>query len=174
MQLKRVNNMKKIILGLLLILIYSGCGSNDIVTKQVGPKLVKNKSLEGFSLNDQFDRPYILSKDTKTIIFAFSKEIGHLCNEFFVTQDDLYLHNNKTVFVANISSAPSIIRAMYIIPGLQDFDHRVLVIDNEDTASLYEAGLDTDKIVIVSLDNTIITDIKTVNTINELRAIIEK
>lgn len=166
--------MKKIIIGLVLTLTFLGCSSSDTVTKLSSAKLIKNKSLEAFTLNDQYDKPYTLSKDTKTIIFAFSKEMGHLCNEFFVTQDDLYLNNNKAVFVANISSAPSIIRSMFILPGLQDFDHRVLILDNENTADSYKVGVDAFKIVVVSLDNKIITDIKTARTINELRALIEK
>lgn len=166
--------MKKIILGLLLTLTFLGCSSSDTVEKQTSAKLIKNKSLEGFTLNDQNDKPYTLSEDTKTIIFAFSKEMGHLCNEFFVIQDDLYLHNNKAIFVANISSAPSIIRNMYIIPGLQDFNHRVLVLDDEITAASYKVGVDAEKIIVVSLDKSIITDIKTANTINELRSLIEK
>lgn len=166
--------MIKTILSLVLTLTFLGCSSSDTPSEQISAKLIINKSLEGFALNDQNDKPYTLSKDTKSIVFAFSKETGHLCNEFFVTQDDLYLHNNKAVFVANISSAPSIIRSMYIIPGLQDFNHRVLVLDDENTAASYKAGVDTLKIVVVSLDNKIITDIKTARTINELRALIEK
>ena len=166
--------MKKIILGLVLTLTFLGCSSNDTVTEQASAKLIKNKSLEGFTLNDQLDKPYTLSKDAKTIIFAFSKEMGHLANDFFITQDDLYLNNNKAVFVANVSSAPSIIRDMFIIPGLQDFDHRVLVLDDENTAASYKAGVDEFKLVVVSLDNNVITDIKTANTINQLRALIEK
>ena len=47
--------------------------------------------------------------------------MGHLCNDFFVTQDASYLANNKSIFVADVSSAPSIIRSMFIMPGFKRF-----------------------------------------------------
>lgn len=168
--------MKKIILGLLVSLLVLGCSGNEnqLNAVPVEAKLVINKSLSNLTLNDQFGKAHTLSSDTKTVIFAFSKDMGHLCNDFFVTQDIKYLENNQAIFVADVSAAPSIIRSMFIMPGLKDFDHRVLVLDNEDTASSYKEGLDAEKIVVVNLDNNIITNITTANSINELRAIIEK
>lgn len=166
--------MKKVILGLLASFMLVGCSGNDEKLASVEAKLVVQKSLAGLTLNDQHGKAHTLSSDTKSVIFAFSKDMGHLCNDFFVTKDVEYLANNKAVFVADVSSAPSIIRSMFIMPGLQDFDHRVLVLDDENTAQSYKTGVDALKIVVVNLENNIITNITAANTINELRAQIEK
>ena len=166
--------MKKVILTLLVSLVFLGCSGSEDSLKPADAKLVVNKSLANLTLNDQFGKPHTLSSDTKTIIFAFSKDMGHLCNDFFVTQDASYLANNKAIFVADVSAAPSIIRTMFIMPGLKDFDHRVLVLDNENIALSYKEGIDALKIIVVSLDNNIITNIKTAYSVNELRALVEK
>lgn len=166
--------MKNIILALLVSLVFLGCSESENTLKPGEEKLVVQKSLAGLTLNDQYGKAHTLSGDTKSVIFAFSKDMGHLCNDFFASQDASYLSNNKSVFIADVSAAPSIIRSMFIMPGLKDFDHRVLVLDNEDTASAYKAGVDALKIVVVSLDNNIITDIKNAYSVNELRALIEK
>lgn len=166
--------MKNIILALLVSLSFLGCSGSESSLKPGEEKLVLQKSLAGLTLNDQYGKAHTLSSDAKSVIFAFSKDMGHLCNDFFVSQDAEYLQNNKAVFIADVSAAPSIIRSMFIMPGLKDFDHRVLVLDNEETATSYKAGVDALKIVVVSLDNNIITDIKTAFSVNELRALIEK
>lgn len=165
--------MKKIILSLLMSLVFIGCSSDD-ANGTVEAKLVINKSLSGLTLNDQFDKPHTLSNDTKTVIFAFSKDMGHLCNDFFVTQDASYLADNKAIFIADVSSAPSFIRSMFIMPGLKDFKHTVLVLDDKTMAAGFKSGLDVEKIVVISLDNGTITQINKAYSVNELKSAIEK
>lgn len=165
--------MKKIILGLLVSLVFIGCSSDD-AKNTAEAKLVVGKSLSALALNDQFEKEHTLSSDTKHVVFAFSKDMGHLCNDFFVTKSTSYLADNKTVFIADVSSAPSIIRSMFIMPGLKDFEHTVLVLDDEDVALSYKSGVDALKIIVVSLENNIITNVKVAFSVNELRAIIEK
>jgi len=165
--------MTKTLLALLMSLAFIGCSSGDSTTL-AKPKLALNSSLSGLTLNDQFEKPHTLTNDTKTVIFAFSKDMGHLCNDFFVTQDAQYLQDNKAIFIADVSSAPSIIRSMFIIPGLKDFEHTVLVLDDSNKAAGFRSGVDTEKIIVVSLENGTIIKIDKAFSVNELKALIKK
>jgi hypothetical protein len=160
--------MKKIIAGILTLFLFLGCSSKETNEQAVEPKLVINKSLESLQLNDQFEKPHALTANTQKIIFAFSKDVGHMCNDFFATKKDTYLSDNNALFVADISGAPSLIRTMFIVPGLKDFKHDVLVIDDKQISSEYKPAQNSEKIVVVELADKIITDIKYLNSTEEL------
>ncbi|MBU1927417.1 hypothetical protein KKG77_00280, partial [bacterium] len=132
--------MKKIILAALSAFVFLGCSSNA-TNENVKPALVLNQSIESLQLNDQFEVAQTIPADTKKIIFAFSKDVGHTCNDFFATKVPSYLTDNKVVFVADVSGAPSLIRSMFILPGLKDFKHTVLVMDDKTLAGKYKAGM---------------------------------
>ena len=59
------------------------------------------------------------------------------------------------------------------MPGLKDFKHTVLILDDEAVAAPYRSKMDTESIVIVSVDNGKITNIKTITSVKELRTEIE-
>ena len=165
--------MKKIILGLIATLVFIGCSSDEKVEKNVEPALVVGKSLADFKVNDQFDKPQTLDANTKQIIFVFSDDMGHLCNDYFVTKEASYLADNNTQFVADISGAPSIIRSMFIMPGLKDFKHPVLVLSEKEASAPFRATMDTEKIIVVSIEDMKISSVKTIFTKEELIATIE-
>ena len=166
-------NMKSIILGLLASLVLIGC-SSDTQAQNVEAKLVVQKELASITLNDQFEKQHTMASDTKTVIFAFSKDMGHMCNDFFATKDASYLQNNKAIFIADVSSAPSLIRSMFILPGLKDFKHTVLVLDDKSIAAPFRASQDTEKTVVVSLEGNTIISIDSATTPNQLSALIER
>jgi hypothetical protein len=168
-----MKSIKTTLLGLFLSLLFLGCSSNETNTV-VEPQLVVNNSLAKLSLNDQNEKPHTITNDTQTLIFAFSKDMGHACNDFFETKPENYLQENNAFFIADVSGAPSVIRSMFIMPGLKDFKHTVLVIDDKSIAANYKAGVDSEKIIIVELDNNIITSIQTVSTAAEMAALLEK
>jgi len=165
--------MKQILLGLLVSLVFLGCNSKEADPKDLEAKLVVNQSIEAFNLKDQHDKAYTIAADTKTLVFAFSKDMGHTCNDFFATKSDTYLQDHNTVFIADVSAAPSVIRSMFIMPGLKDFKHTVLVIDDENVATGYKANQDIEKIIIVSIENNIITKIEGITTTEALASSIE-
>lgn len=165
--------MKNVILGLLVSLVFLGCDAKEVNPTDLEAKLVVNQSTAAFSLNDQHEKAHTIPADTKTLVFAFSKDMGHTCNDFFASKEDTYLNDNHSIFIADVSGAPSIIRSMFIMPGLKDFKHTVLVIDDKNVATGFKAGMDIEKIVIVSLDNNIITNISSVTTTTELALAIE-
>ena len=165
--------MKKIIIVLTLALTFFGCSSKSEEISNVTPTLVVGKSLSSLSLNDQFEKKHTLDATTTKVIFAFSKDVAHTCNDFFDTKDAQYLANNNTQFIADVSAAPSLIRSMFIMPGLKDFKHTVLILDDEAKAAPYRSGVDVEKIVVVYLNNGTISNIKTLSSETELKATIE-
>ena len=62
---------------------------------------------------------------------------------------------------------------MFILPGLKDFKHTVLLLDNKAIAAPYRKGMDTEKIVLVSISNGKILAITTLNSQKELQEAIE-
>jgi len=165
--------MKKIILGLAIAFLFIGCSSKSDENAIVVPKIVVGQELTSMKLNDQFEKEQGLNADTTKVIFAFSKDVAHTCNDFFVTQTPTYLQDNNTQFVADVSAAPSLIRSMFIMPGLKDFKHTVLILDDESVAANYRAGVDVEKIVVAYIEDGKITSIKTLNSANELKETIE-
>ena len=160
--------MKKILAILLVTLTFIGCSSDSNET--VVHKLVVNQSLKSLKLSDQNGNIKSISPDTKKIVFAFSKDIGHKCNKFFTAQPDSYFKDNKIQFIADISSAPSLIKKMFVLPGLKDFKHTVLVMDNRKLSAEYKPSAKyDDKIVVADIKNQIITSIKYFNSTDELK-----
>jgi len=168
-----MNTFKTLVIGLFLSLLFLGCSSNEDKTT-VEPKLVVQQSVANLTLNDQNEKPHTINADTKTLVFAFSKDMGHACNDFFETKSESYLEDNHAFFIADVSGAPSLIRSMFILPGLKDFKHTVLVIDDKAIAANYKAGVDSEKIIIVNLNDTVITSIEAVSTAQEMAKKLEK
>ncbi len=164
--------MRKIILALLAALFFIGC-SSKATNENVVPALVVGKSLSEVTLNDQFDKSHTIQADTTKVIFAFSKDAAHTCNDYFDTKAPSYLADNHTQFIADVSAAPSLIRSMFIMPGLKDFKHTVLILDDESIAAKFRKEMNTEKIVVVRLNNHKVDSIKTISTQSELITEIE-
>ncbi len=148
--------MKKILLILVMALSFIGCSDEKIT---IEPKAVVGKSLESLQLKDQFDQQKSINADTKKVIFAFSKDMGHMSNEYFHTKESTFLADHKTVFIADVSGAPSLIRSMFIMPGLKDFKHTVLVIDDESISASYKNAGKEERLMVLVVDNFIIKSI---------------
>ena len=99
--------------------------------------------------------------------------MAHTCNDYFVTKEPAYLSDNNTQFVADVSSAPSIIKSLFILPGLKDFKHTVLLLNEKEVAAPFKANIDAEKIIVVYIDNKTITKIEIISTKEELIAAIE-
>ncbi|MGB5965829.1 MAG: hypothetical protein WBF77_03920 [Sulfurimonadaceae bacterium] len=158
--------MKNIILGLIVAMFFLGCTKEESIA--VESKTVVGNSLETLVLNDQHEKPQSLSADTKKVIFAFSKDMGHMSNEYFNKQDPNFLVEHNAVFIADVSGAPSLIRSMFIMPGLKDFKHPVLVIEDKNVAAGYRIDENSEKLMILDVDNFIITNISYVASEDEL------
>ena len=164
--------MTKILLGLLATFLFVGC-SSSAVEENITPKLVVGKSVADLKLNDQFEKAHSLNPNTYKLIFAFSKDNAHTCNDFFNTKSPTYIEDHNAQFIADVSAAPSLIRSIFIMPGLKDFKHTVLLLEDKATAAPFRKDMDVEKIVVVYILNKEITEIKTITTSEELRKTLE-
>jgi len=165
--------MKSILMGFILSVMFLGCSSKGAEDSSIVPKLVVGKTFEQFTLNDQFEKAHTLSSDTKKIVFAFAKDSAHTCNDFFKTQSPTYLHDNHTEFIADVSAAPSLIRSLFITPGLKEFKHTVLLLEDKRVAAPYKKGLDINSIAVVYISDNKIKKIEFIKTDKELKKLIE-
>ena len=166
--------IKNIILGFLLSIALIGCSSKATEDVNVTPQLVVGKSLSTITLNDQFEKAHTIDAKTSKIVFAFSKDAAHTCNDYFKMQSATYLSEHNTVFIADVSAAPSLIRTVFIMPGLKEFKHTVLLFEDKKMAAPFKKGLDINKVTVVYLDGTTIKEIKTITTDAELKKLIEE
>ncbi len=164
--------MKNILLTLILSFAFLGCSAKTPEDKNIQAALVTGKSLAKLTLNDQFGKAHTLSADTTKVIFAFAKDTAHTCNDFFKTQKDDYLSAHHAAFIADVSAAPSLIRSMFIMPGLKELKHTVLLLEDKTVAAPYKKGLDINKIAVVFLKNGKIEKIEFISTAEELEKIL--
>jgi hypothetical protein len=164
--------MKKILLGLVTTLLFIGCSSEKKVDVNVEPSLLVGKILN-IDLKDQNEKAHTLHDNTTKVIFVFSDDMGHIANDYLATKEATYLSQNNAQFVADISGAPSLIRSMFIMPGLKDFKHTVMLLTDKEVSAPFRAKMDLEKIVVVYVNNGSISKIKTISTKDELVAVIE-
>ncbi len=136
-------------------LAFTACSGEP--PKNVEPRAVVGKSLEGATFNDQFDKPHTIASDTTKVVMVFSKDKGHEVNEFFASKTPRFMAEHHVQFIADMSSAPSVIRSMFIIPGLKDFKHTVLLITDDATSAAYKPAGHEEQIMILTLERYKIT-----------------
>jgi len=165
--------MKTVTALLIALLMLVGCSASSENDASITPKLVVGKSLANLQLKDQFEKQHTISPDTYKILFVFNKASGHICNDFLKTQKVTYLQDHHTQFIADVSAAPSLIRSMFILPGLKDLKYPVLLLDSKELAAPYRKGMDSEKIAIVYIINDEIKEIKELSTAQELQQALE-
>ena len=170
--------LKKIVLTLVGLLIIGGAtlfmlnsADNYDATKynaevsnglNVGSKI-------SFSLPDQFDEKHTLKNATKTLILSFAKETGHTVKEFLSKESKDYLTSREAYFVADVSPMPVVIRNTFALPDLKKSEFSVLLIYDKTIAAQIKNEEKADKIAIVTLDNSVITQVKYIQTVEELK-----
>jgi hypothetical protein len=121
-----------------------------------------------FILPDQFGKSHKLSDDTKTIIFTFAKATSHIVRDFLHTQSDDFLSTKNANYIADISPMPVVIRNAFAMPDLKESNYPVLLMYDPVIASKFRDEAHKDEIMILSLEDKTIKDIKFVNDASSL------
>jgi hypothetical protein len=150
--------LKKLILSI-LICIYSNANTLKI-----------NDKISNFSLANQFDKIHTVNSEISMIIVTFQRNTSNLVNDFLSSKDSDFLHKNNTIFINNISSIPSIVTKMFIIPKMRDYKYDILLIYNENNKKFIE---EENKITIYFIENSFVKDIKYISTEEELESILK-
>ncbi len=129
-------------------------------------KVVVGQPIEVFKLLDQFGKEQTILSSTKKLIFVFKKDTGHLLKGYFAVMPKDYLESKSSLFIADITTMPSIIK--YFVLPFTGYDYSIVVLDNEILSDCYKNKLEEEKIMVVTLDNLIVTGVKYVSTIDEV------
>ncbi|PHS26121.1 MAG: hypothetical protein COA83_03530 [Methylophaga sp.] len=123
-----------------------------------------------FTLPDQFGTAHSLKPDTKTLIFTFAKDSAHIMKDFLMDKEDGYLSQKSAYYIADISTAPVLIRNAFIIPSLQKSPYPVLLVYEEETATKFRYDAKKEAIKVVTLENMKVTNVQFVATLAEFEA----
>ena len=165
--------MKKILLTLLVLLVVATGtlfvlnGKDTYDAGKYSASLsdgLKKGSRVAFTLPDQFDKTHSLSNSISTIIFVASKSTGHTVKAFLKEKPADYLEKHHALFVADISPMPVIIRNTFALPDLKKQHYSVLLIYDEKISEAFKKGVDTEKIIVATLENGTVTEVKTLES----------
>lgn len=118
------------------------------------------ESFENLTLKDQFDQKYTIDKKSKKLLFAFSKDNGHVIKEFMEDKPSEYLQQKNITFIADISAMPSIIASWFAIPDMKKSKYPILLIRDDEISAKYKDETKKEFFMIVELENQQIKDIK--------------
>ena len=174
--------VKKILFGLLGLVIIGGGILFSMNGKDTYDAAKYNASVSNglnvgstisFTLPDQFDKAHTLEAHTKTLILVFAKATGHTVKEFLKKQDSNYLPKRDTLFIADISPMPTIIRNTFALPDFKKSAYSVLLIYDKNIAKQLKNEKEADKIAVVTLENGVVKAAKYIDSEEELKAILK-
>ena len=119
------------------------------------------------SIKDQFEKEHTIGTKVKTIIFSATKEESNTIKEFLNSKGNDFLITNNIAYVADITGMPSLITKFIALPKMKNYSFPILLVD-ENHKILFP--VEKDKITIITLDNSKITDVKFIKTSQDLAA----
>ncbi len=164
--------MKKILLGLIaLIVIAVGVlfgvngKSNYDATKYSLTITPEDQhfgvgSTIDYILPDQFDKTHKLSSTTKKMVFAFTKDTGHIIKVFMMEKPEGFLEKRNAVIVADISAMPVVIQNTFALPDLRKSNYSMMLIYDKEMAKKLKEGQEATKVIVMTLDNKKVTKVE--------------
>jgi len=172
--------MKKII-GFLLVLVLIAVGvlflvngsskyESDKYSLVVTPndKDFSIRSNIAFTLPDQFGNSYSLGSDITRLIFAFTKDTGHIVKSYMMDKPEGFLASKNAVIVADISGMPVVIQNTFALPDLKKSNYKMMLIYDKDMAAKIKNGKDATKVIIVDLVKNVVKSINFAGSTEEL------
>lgn len=96
----------------------------------------------GWTLLDQYDKPYTQDDNLKVLLVARDMAGGKLVKAALEGLPQDYLPQRHAVFVADISKMPGMIAKLFAVPAMRDYNYRVLLDRESRVASHYEVAAD--------------------------------
>lgn len=123
--------MKKICIALLLSL-----------APLLGLAAAEEGAPAGWTLLDQYDKPYTQTDELRILLLAHDMAGGKLVKAALDGLPKDYLEKRHAVFVADISKMPSLISKMFAVPAMRDYNYRVLLDRESRVVSHYQVPAD--------------------------------
>lgn len=121
--------MRRVLGGMLLMVLAS------VAVAQDSPAI-------GWTLLDQFDRPYTATTDLKVLLVAHDMAGSKLVKAALAGRPAGYLEARHAAFVADISRMPAAISKLFAIPAMHDCSYRVLLDREPRVANRFPAQAD--------------------------------
>ena len=111
---------------------------------------------------DQFEKKLTVNSQTKEIIISFSKKNGTEVKAFLESHKG-YLKQRHAIYLADVTSAPSIAMSLFMKPALKKYDFSVGLIEDDSIAERLPKK--EGKTTVIRLDKMLIKSIKFVNSL---------
>jgi hypothetical protein len=121
-------------------------------------------------IKNQFDAINPIGAETKTILFASDKATSDILKEYLLSKEGDILTKNNALYVADISGMPSLISKFIALPKMKKYPFSVMLLDDTNKDFF---GKEEGKIIVYSLDNLKVTQMKSISTAKELEEIIK-
>ena len=112
------------------------------------------------SFSDQFEKKLAITPQTKEIIISFSKKNGKDVKAFLESHKG-YLKQNQAVYLADVTSAPSLAMSLFMKPALKKYDFSVGLIEDDVIAEKLPKA--EGKTTVIRLEKLYIKSIKFVD-----------
>ena len=142
-----------------------------VISSLAFSEVVVNQPIKEFNLPDQFGNMHKIKSSTTKIIFAFKKVTGHIVKDFLATKSADFLSKRDILFVADVSAMPSFIK-FFVLP-ITGYDYPIVTLDNDELSAYYKNKENEEKIMIVTLNNIKVTNIKYIENVTDLEKEIE-
>ena len=114
------------------------------------------------NFSDQFEKKLAITSQTKEIIISFSKKNGQAVKAFLQSNKG-YLKTKQAVYLADMTSAPSLAMSLFMMPALKKYDFSVGLIEEDDIAEKLPKV--EGKTTVIRLEKMTIKSIKFVDTL---------
>ncbi|OCL89334.1 hypothetical protein [Arcobacter porcinus] len=152
--------MKKL---LILALLALGLNANPLTI---------DSNIDGIKIKDQFEKEHILDTNIKTVLFASDKGTSDIIKDYLlsISEKENILDRNSAVYVADISGMPSIISKFIALPKMKKYPFSILLLDDTNKDNFTK---EDGKIIVYSLEDGKVTEIRKISTTEELSEIIK-
>jgi hypothetical protein len=137
----------------IFLLLYGAVFADALKVKDTFP-------YDGFI--DQFDKKLAITPETKEIIISFSKKNGKVVKTFLETHKG-YLKKRQAVYLADVSSVPSLVMSFFMKPALQKYNFSVGLIEDGEIAETLPTV--EGKTTVISLEKMHIKSIKFIDNL---------
>lgn len=151
--------MRGVLGGLLLMVLAS------VAVAQESPVI-------GWTLLDQFDKPYTANADLKVLLVAHDMAGAKLVKAALLGRPQGYLDARHAVFVADISRMPAPISKLFAIPAMRDYSYRVLLDREPRVATRFPAKADA--VTWLQLEQGKVVATRQFDSIEALRQALER
>jgi hypothetical protein len=127
--------------------------------------------IRAFSLKDQHGNQYEVDETTRLILFSRDKEGSNIIQNGLKETDQNYLKNHNTVYVADISGMPGLIRKFVALPKMRKYPYSILLDLGPSVTKDFPAQ--PDKATLIYVRNLRITDIQYVEDPDLIRPAID-